>query len=137
MIKFRAWHKRLREMSEVYAIDFQSKQIEARWQPSANPHSGMAVVDVIYSGNWGFDEIELMQWTGLQDKRGVDIYAGDLFYLAWSKELWGVIWNSNLARFGVKRINHNKHGEAYVNEFITEEVIGNIWEHPELLEKIK
>ena len=80
----------------------------------------------------------LMQFTGLKDKNGIEIYEGDIFNAELAladgnkKDISGRIvnWNNTLAGF-----TDGFHGFLYEHSEI--EVIGNIYEDPELLDKSK
>jgi len=78
----------------------------------------------------------LMQYTGLKDSKGVEIYEGDILSIHPSPELNGsVVWNNNTAAFCTEHITPNgeeSHSDhLYGAEYC--EVIGNIHENPELL----
>ena len=72
---------------------------------------------------------EFMQYTGLLDKNGKEIYEGDILenHLDKSVVMWGCF--SNLAGFQVE--------SPYINIFDSGsvEIIGNIFENPELTSK--
>lgn len=126
-IKFRAWSKVEEEM--VYGIDLTTQD------GTAHP----------INGNWdnimSLDErVELMQYTGLKDKNGTEIYEGDIvltdnsidnFHTELrSKKLYEVrYWDGSfMLRFDDKNIDYLSTGETCC------EVIGNIYENPDLLE---
>ena len=83
----------------------------------------------------GKSEIILMQYTGLKDNNGKEIYEGDL--INEPEEYgsifnpWKVIWEDN-AFFGLEGYDY----EAQL-EWDKFEVIGNIYENPELLKESK
>jgi len=79
------------------------------------------------------DSFELMQYTGLKDKNGKEIYEGDILEAERENACqWEVVWFNGwyLDRYvnGVKDEGDDKYG------FRTDlKVIGNIYENPELL----
>ena len=70
------------------------------------------------------------QYTGLTDKNGVRIFEGDI--VRYEDDIGYVIYNGDDARFLVDSPNMYISMD-YSNEF---EVIGNIHDNPELLQKI-
>ncbi len=120
-LKFRAWLKNDKEMIEVDEIHFDNGQLD---------FIGDAITFMRKA-----NEIELMQSTGLLDKNGKEVFVGDIVkctrgchhevYL--EKEYGGTFFGGMPAIY-LKGI---KEGYAWTE---AEEIIGNIYENPELLE---
>lgn len=119
--KFRAWDKGLEFMMPVESIDFEYGMINvnAAWRT--------------------FEEIELMQSTGLKDKNGVYIFEGDIVvnqygnvgYVAYLQQEAGFVVVLKKSDY---RLGHRNTGESY-DVTTNHEVIGNIHSNPELLEQ--
>lgn len=76
-------------------------------------------------------QVEIMQYTGLKDRHGVEIYEGDIVkgeYRTYVIEYYG-------AAFRLKTADDSSPDLLPVLENSSRiEVIGNIWENPELVE---
>jgi len=139
-IKFRVWDKRNNRM--IMPRKF------ATIRPVIDFNGNLGVMDTYKNWHWhGIvpeDEYELMLFTGLQDKNGREIYEGDIlkdtdneiyyvdfirgcFYLKTNyKGSPNLGWTEWLPMCEIDRL-------ANPVEF---EIIGNIYENPELLSKI-
>ena len=85
------------------------------------------------------DYSRLMQCTGLQDKNGKLIYEGDIIkYLYYNPERytkWVVVFNPDTLEFGTRGYGYIGYQRLTSYSIFNNkvEVIGNIYENPELL----
>lgn len=80
----------------------------------------------------------IQQFTGLTDKNGKDIYEGDICFLESSyHKVYEVYWNDD--RWGLRHgeLNDYDNGDYYrgddINNWHEWEVVGTVYEHPDLL----
>jgi len=72
---------------------------------------------------------KIMQYTGLKDKNGKEIYEGDIV-----KKENNKLYQIKYKEFGFQAID-NLGQNWYLTDWYKCEIIGNIYENPELLEK--
>jgi uncharacterized phage protein (TIGR01671 family) len=79
------------------------------------------------------DTCIIMQYTGLKDKNGKEIYEGDI--VNWGKKINGDVYYSS-GRYWVRdfyQAYQDEVSDAFGEGLATLEVVGNIYENPELL----
>ena len=129
--RFRAWNKATKEMYEaddIIAINFEDKSIcvQTIYFEQGLPDSR----DLDY---YDFDDIVLMQSTGMRDKNDREIFEGDIIDST-DGFLTGVIeFRVSLGMFVSDLVEYNNF-ERLCNVASSRKIIGNIWEDGELLD---
>lgn len=121
VIKVRAWLPAIKKMTYAHTLEELT-----RWDVP----------------EWADNTVEWLEYTGLPDKNGVDIYDGDIvsFFDAHSQsQRIGVVeWNEAESAFKAHAGNLSfplwiiTHSDEWIENKC--EVIGNIYENPHLLE---
>ena len=129
-IKFRAWLKEDKKMENVKTMDFTDKTIRCLKKNE--------FINAYLLRRVNFDDVELMQYTGLKDKNGKEIYENDLISCNKHKNI--VVFFEG-GCFKVKYLrNSTTTITCTLNSFLEKykcKISGNIYEHPELLEEQK
>ena len=127
ILKFRAWHNELGRMMSIKNMWFQDSRIEE-----------LELNDAVMNGHITAypDEIELMQSTGLKDKNGKEIFEGDVVDYKGRKAI--IKWHGSYASFIYRFLDELQERVSEWHPlylaYLKCEVIGNIYENPELLE---
>jgi hypothetical protein len=109
-IKFRAWYIPQKQMQEWVGPD------------------GLNGAKRYFTQMVDDPEIVLLQFTGLKDKNGKEIYEGDVIRSTWNHGIFKVEWDSHNGEWILCSDCSTTEGK-----YAGTEVIGNIYENPELL----
>jgi uncharacterized phage protein (TIGR01671 family) len=127
-IKFRAWDRETSTMWQVEGIKFDHLGMGYEVMPPPDSE------DIEWLSE---EEVSVMQFTGLKDKNGREIYEGDLFPCIYTRD--GCTHTSEVVyqgyAFQLKRHGECQQPSVYqsLSDMTRSEGIGNIYENPELL----
>ena len=117
-IKFRAWQKDGTKMIDLQKIT-----------PLILSHDQDGVFLPFHK------DIYIMQYTGLKDKNGVEIYENDLIkgdlYDSRLPTMGEVVFDEHFSFYA----NKNEAGNTPLHRITNIKIIGNIYENPELVDK--
>ena len=127
-IKFRAWDKKSKKMRQVVEIVWNTglylepndNTVKLIW---VKGYDCIEEKDIMMKREKGF---ELMQYTGLHDKNGNEIYEGDI--LNYDDELWIVEYQDGAFKGFWDNIVEDLYELADISE-----IVGNIYENSDLV----
>ncbi len=124
-IKFRIWDIENKEMLEVQELDFEPTFYGGR----------IAIRPDQYNDYFNTEDMILMQYTGLHDKNGKEIYEGDIVGIDYlSYIVTGVVtYSTKDAMYILTNTNSIADENEPLGDYKNLEVIGNTYDNPELL----
>lgn len=122
--KYRAWDKETQTMLDVSLIDFKKSVL-------VGEHREFGETNFI-----NFDDVNLMQSTGLFDKNGKEIFEKDILDYNGRKVI--VKWHGSYASFIYEFVdelqNRKTEWKPLYLSYYHFKIIGNVYQNPELLE---
>jgi uncharacterized phage protein (TIGR01671 family) len=130
-LKFKAWHEELKRMSKPFTLKYTLLNFADEF--------GLGLIKSL-------NDEAVMQYTGLKDVNGIEIYEGDIVHVEPTGQAWSVEYDEQEACFIVfNQLNSNRRFDTDFSDpecpivSICEgmefkpQVIGNIYENKELI----
>lgn len=129
-IKFRAWEKYDKDYAEEIGEPGKMHFGDA-WGENQEVQEKRTIViaGIYHDSSWDWDDFTVMQFTGLQDKNGKEIYEGDIFQDEEDSVYNAVEWDEFHCGWTTSQWFIGKD----MHELERMEIIGNIYENPNLL----
>lgn len=135
-LKFRAWD----EGSKIMHYDFQfftSGEEDNDWICFSSDKEKRITnnpIGIVFNNPYFRQQLNIMQFTGLLDKNGKEIYEGDIYHQGDRNITYTVVWHDT----GLIGKQNGSSSYADIEYWLSNtEVIGNIYENPELVKKFK
>ncbi|WP_339123958.1 YopX family protein [Fusobacterium nucleatum] len=125
-LKIKAWLKKEKKMVSIIGIDFNYEYIKYTED------------DNLFNENYktaAFKNIELLQFTGLKDNGGQELYEADVIkFNDGIDDIYGLIsYDDEDGTYRVSYENITEHLSEREGDF---EIVGNIFENPDLHEQL-
>ena len=118
-------------------IKFRGKRVDnSEWvygdYTRYSDENSIILVDFLEGEDYWVSSETVGQYTGLNDRDGVEIYEGDIVFIKGEDNKGTVVWDSEELEYGLDMENVQiKLGCFYGRNL---EVIGNIYDNPELMD---
>lgn len=121
-IKFRAWYEKDKQMIDWFSLT------QNAWNTFRGEQPLSLIYEILVARK---DDFNVMQYTGLKDKNGTEIFEGDI-----TKDKNVIMWHKEKALFA-EHFYSTFQGVCNLSSYpiLSQgiEIIGNIHENPELL----
>ena len=125
-IKFRAWVKEKKAIFEVILIDYVSKKVTYLLE---------RVGHLLSIRDAKFNDVELMQYTGLKDKNNKEIYEGDILFESFGERYYKVVFENGGFRAEFKG-DFDEHSFDLIDVVAQGcEIVGNIYENSKFIKE--
>jgi phage protein len=127
-IKFRAWVKDRKAIFEVVLINYVSKKVTYLFEK---------VGHLLNIRHEKFNDVELMQYSGLTDMMEKEIYEGDILFESFGERYYKVVFKNGSFRAEFEG-DFEEHSFDLIDVVAQGcKIVGNIYENPELLSEIE
>lgn len=127
-IKFRAWVKDRKAIFEVVLINYVTKNVTYLFE---------RVGHLLNIRHEKFNDIELMQYSGLTDMMEKEIYEGDILFESFGERYYKVVFKNGSFRAEFEG-DFEEHSFDLIDVVAQGcKIVGNIYENPELLSEIE
>ena len=127
-IKFRAWVKDRKAIFEVVLINYVTKKVTYLFE---------RVGHLLNIRHEKFNDIELMQYSGLTDMMEKEIYEGDILFESFGERYYKVVFKNGSFRAEFEG-DFEDHSFDLIDVVAQGcKIVGNIYENPELLKVIE
>lgn len=127
-IKFRAWVKDRKAIFEVVLINYVTKNVTYLFEK---------VGHLLNIRHEKFNDIELMQYSGLTDMMEKEIYEGDILFESFGERYYKVVFENGSFRAEFEG-DFEEHSFDLIDVVAQGcKIVGNIYENPELLKVIE
>jgi uncharacterized phage protein (TIGR01671 family) len=135
--KFRAWDKGRKEMLgksnlEIVLVGLDDAAL-LKYYPNKN--GGYTPKAPYHLNNKEYSNLTIQQYTGLKDNNGKDIYEGDIVKCDRDYQRKDLIRKVIYREGSFRLATYDNRDICFISWYGNFEIIGNIYENPELLEK--
>lgn len=134
-IKFRVFHKKRKKLYEVHHLHCGSIGIDDGDWATCKARNCIENQDIYIHVQP--EDCILMQYTGVDTEGGSEIYEGDICDPEGIIGQYLIEWNDHYGRVMARGISYILGGNLEVSSMVKSEIVGTVYQNPELLKDPK